>query len=259
MIRHAAADTLALTGRSLRHILRSPDTVITTAIMPVAMMLLFVYVFGGAIDLGSGSDGYATYLLPGILLITVTSGVSYTALRVFTDRSSGVLERLRAMPVARSAVLWAHVTTSLVANALAVCLVLAAAVLVGARPTGAPVHWLAAVGLLALFTLALTWLAVLAGVSGSSAEGAGAFAYPLAFLPFLSSAFVPTGTMPGPLRLFTENQPLTPLIDALRALLAGQDPGSDAVLALAWGVGLLVLCQWLATSAYRRRAARGML
>src|SRR3954466_3858457 len=152
------ADTAVLTGRTMRHVTRSLDTIITTAITPIAMMLLFVYVFGGAID--TGSTSYVNYLLPGILLITSASGISYTAFRLFTDIQSGIFERFQSMPIARSGVLWAHVLTSLVANLIALVLVVGVAVLMGFRSGAGVSAWLAVAGILLLFTLALTWLAV---------------------------------------------------------------------------------------------------
>ncbi|MFD4295387.1 ABC transporter permease [Rhodococcus sp. NPDC058505] len=259
MTTHVLADTTALTGRSLRHITRSPDTVITTAITPVAMMLLFVYVFGGAIDTGSGtgtSTGeYATYLLPGILLITIASGVAYTAVRLFNDLQGGIVERFQSMPIARPSVLWSHVLTSLVANLGALVLVVGVALLMGFRSEANLLEWLVVVGILVLFTLALTWLAVIAGLSASSVDGAGAFAYPLIFLPFLSSAFVPTDSMPGPVRAFADNQPVTAIVDAIRGLLAGHPAGSDVWVALAWCGGLLLVAYAAAVLIYRRRFA----
>ncbi|MGA4779674.1 ABC transporter permease [Cellulosimicrobium sp. AB352] len=252
MTTHALADTRALTGRSLRHVLRSPDTIITTAVTPIALMLLFVYVLGGAIDTGSGGS-YVDYLLPGILLITVASGVAYTSYRLFLDLQGGIVERFRSMPVARSSVLWAHVLTSLVANLVSVTIVVGVALLMGFR-TGASVGaWLAVLGILVLFTLALTWLAVVAGLSAKTVDGASAFSYPLIFLPFISSAFVPTDTMPGPVAWFAENQPVTAIVDTLRSLFAGQPVGSDIWVALAWLVGILVLAYAWATAIYRRR------
>src|SRR5262245_35009974 len=183
-------DTHALLGRSLRHILRSPDTIITTAITPTVMLLMFVYVFGAAID--TGGVEYVNYLLPGILLITVASGVAYTSLRLFTDVSGGIFERFQSMPIARSAVLWAHVLTSLIANLAFLVLVVLVALAIGFRSGAGVVAWFEVLGIIVLFTLALTWLAVGAGLVARSPDGAGAFAYPLLFLPFLSSAFVPT-------------------------------------------------------------------
>ncbi|WP_405219102.1 ABC transporter permease [Agrococcus sp. Ld7] len=251
MTTHLVRDTGVLTGRSLRHIVRSPDTIVTTALTPVAMMLLFVFVFGGAIDIGGGS--YIDYLLPGILLITVASGVAYTAYRLFLDKQGGVFERFQSMPIARSSVLWAHVLTSLVANLVAVASVLGVALLIGFR-TGAGIGaWLAVAGILILFTLALTWLAVLAGLSATTIDGASAFSYPLIFLPFISSAFVPTESMPAPVAWFAEHQPVTAIVDALRALFAEQPVGSSIWIALAWLVGILVLVYALAMVVYRRR------
>src|ERR687895_143103 len=176
MTKRFLGDTAVLTGRSLRHIMRSPDTIITTTIMPIAFMLLFVYVFGGAIN--SGSDSYVNYLLPGILIITIASGISYTAFRLFTDLKSGIFERFQSMPIARSGVLWAHVLTSLVANLIALVLVVGVALLMGFRSGAGVLAWLAVAGILLLFTLALTWIAVIAGLTATSAEGGGAFSYP---------------------------------------------------------------------------------
>jgi ABC-2 type transport system permease protein len=249
-------DTVVLTRRSLRHVLRSPDTIITTAITPIAMLLLFVYVFGSAIDTGTGPEvSYVEYLLPGILLITVASGVAYTSYRLFLDLQNGFLDRLRSMPIARSAVLWAHVLTSLVANLVSLALVVLVAVAMGFRSGAGPVAWLAVLGIMVLFTLALTWLAVVAGLAAKSPDGAGGFAYPLLFLPFLSSAFVPTDGMPGPVRWFAEHQPVTSIVDTLRRLYAEEPLGDDVWTALAWCVGLLVLAYALAMRSYRRRTS----
>jgi ABC-2 type transport system permease protein len=245
------ADTAILTGRSLRHILRSPDTIITTLITPIAMMLLFVYVFGGAIN--TGSDSYVTYMLPGILLITIASGISYTAFRLFGDTQSGIFGRFQSMPIARSSVLWAHVLTSLVANLVALVLVVLVAVLIGFRSPAGVQAWLAVAGLLVLFTLALTWVAVIPGLTATSVTGASGFSYPLIFLPFISSAFVPTETMPGPVRAFAENQPVTSIVNAIRSLFTQQPVGSDMWIALAWCVGILVVAYVFAMRTYRRK------
>src|ERR1700691_6720150 len=186
MATHFFDDTAVLTGRTMRHVTRSLDTIITTAITPVALLLLFVYVFGGAIKHGSGS--YVTYLLPGILLITIASGISYTAFRLFSDIQGGIFERFQSMPIARSSVLWAHVLTSLAANVIALVVVVGVAVAVGFRSGAGVLAWLAVVGILILFTLALTWLAGIPRLTAPSVDGAGAFGYPLIFLPFISSA-----------------------------------------------------------------------
>jgi ABC-2 type transport system permease protein len=253
MTTHAASDTAALTGRSLRHILRSPDTIITTAIMPIAFLLLFVFVFGGAID--AGSEPYVVYLLPGILLITIASGIAYTSYRLFLDLQGGIFERFQSMPIARASVLWAHVLTSLVANLISLAVVVLVALLLGFRSGAGVLSWLAVVGILVLFTLALTWVAVIAGLSAKSVDGASAFSYPLILLPFISSAFVPTESMPGPVRFFAENQPVTSIVDAIRSLFAGTPVGSDIGVALAWCGGILVAAYLGAMVVYRRRIA----
>jgi len=248
---HLLADTAVLTGRTMRHVTRSLDTVITTAIMPVGIMLLFVYVLGGAIDTGTAS--YIDYMLPGILLITIASGISYTSYRLFMDLKSGIFERFQSLPIAGSSVLWAHVLTSVLANMVSLVVVVAVALLMGFR-TGADVlDWLAVTGILVLFTLALTWIAVIAGLSAHTIEGASVVAYPLIFLPFVSSAFVPTATMPGPVAWFAENQPVTSIVDSIRALFAGESVGADIWIALAWCVGILVAASVGAMVVYRRK------
>lgn len=252
---HVISDTATLTGRSLKHILRSPDTIITTALMPVALLLLFVFVLGGAVDLGgaAGEGSYVDYLLPGVLLITIASGIAYTAFRLFLDVQGGIVERLQSMPIARSSVLWAHVLTSIAANLLSLALVVGVAALIGFRSPASVLDWLAVTGILVLFTLALTWLAVIAGLTAKSVDGASAFSYPLLLLPFLSSAFVPTASMPGPVRWFAENQPVTAIVDSLRALLAGRPVGGELWVALAWCVGILLVTWAAAVVVFRRR------
>src|SRR6185503_4041724 len=228
-------------------------TIITTTIMPIAFMLLFVYVFGGAIN--SGSDSYVTYLLPGILLITIASGISYTAFRLFLDMQCGIFERLQSMPIARSSVLWAHVLTSLVANLISLVVVVLVALLMGFRTDAGVLAWLEVAGILVLFTLALTWIAVIAGLSAKSVEGAGAFSYPIIFLPFISSAFVPTATMPGPVRAFADNQPVTSIVNTIRDLLAQHPVSTGIWTALAWCLGILIVAYALAMVTYRRKIA----
>jgi len=246
-------DTTVLLKRSLRHILRSPDTIITTAITPIAMLVLFVYVFGGAIDVGGAT--YVNYLLPGILLITVASGIAYTAFRLFTDVSSGIFERFQSMPITRSALLWSHVLTSVVANLTSLVLVVLVAVAMGFRSDAGVLAWLAVLGIMVLFTLALTWLAVIPGLTAKSVDGVSGFSYPLIFLPFISSAFVPTAGMPGPVRWFAQHQPVTSIVNTIRNLYAQAPVGNDAWIALAWCVGLLLVAYTLAMRTYRHKTA----
>jgi ABC-2 type transport system permease protein len=251
MTTYFVEDTTVLLGRSMRHITRSLDTIITVTIMPIALMLMFVYVFGGAID--TGSVPYVNYLLPGILLITIVMGISYTAFRLFTDLQSGVFERFQSMPIARSSVLWAHVLTSVVSNLVSVAIVVLVAVLMGFRSSAGVLAWLSVAGILVVFTLAVTWIAVIAGLSAKTVDGVGAFSYPLIFLPFVSSAFVPTDTMPGPVRAFAEHQPVTSIVDTVRDLFAQQPVGSDIWVALAWCAGIMVVAYAAAMATYHRR------
>jgi ABC-2 type transport system permease protein len=192
-------------------------------------------------------------MLPGILLITIASGIAYTAYRLFLDLQGGIFERFQSMPIARSSVLWAHVLTSVVANVVSVAIVIAVALIMGFR-TGASVGaWLAVGGILILFTLALTWLAVIAGLSAKTIDGASAFSYPLIFLPFISSAFVPTASMPGPVAWFAQYQPVTSIVNTVRALFEQEAVGTDIWIALAWLAGFLVVAYGFAIAAFRRK------
>ncbi len=251
MNKHILSDTGVMLGRSMRHIFRSMDTIITVCLTPIAMMLLFVYVFGGAIQ--TGTDNYVNYLLPGILLMAIASGIGYTAYHLFMDMQSGIFERFHSMPVARSAALWGHVLTSLVSNAISVVVIILVALLMGFRSSAGILSWLAVAGILVLFTLALTWIAAIAGLSAKSMDGAIGFSYPLIFLPFISSAFVPTASMPGPVRAFAENQPVTSIVDAIRSLLTRQPVGNDIWIALAWCVGIMLVAYIFAMRVYKKR------
>jgi len=244
-------DMSVMLGRSMRHILRSMDTIITVTIMPIAFMLLFVYVFGGAIE--TGTDNYVNYLLPGILLIAIATGISYTAYRLFIDMQRGILERFHSMPIARSTLLWGHVLTSLVSNAISVVVIILVALIMGFRSPVDVVSWLAVAGILALFTLSLTWIAVLAGLSAKSVDGASAFSYPIILLPFISSAFVPTRSMPDLVRGFAENQPVTPIVETIRALLSNQPVGNEIWIALSWCIGIMLVAYILAMRVYKSR------
>jgi ABC-2 type transport system permease protein len=244
-------DMGVMLGRSMRHILRSLDTIITVTIMPIAFMLLFVYVFGGAIQ--TGTDNYVNYLLPGILLIAIATGISYTAYRLFIDMQRGIFERFHSMPIAHSTVLWGHVLTSLVSNAISVIVIILVALIMGFRSSAGILSWFAVAGILALFTLALTWIAVIAGLSAKSVDGASAFSYPIIFLPFISSAFVPTESMRPVVRAFAENQPVTSIVETIRALLSNQPVGNEIWVALAWCVGIILVAYIFAMRAYKKR------
>jgi len=249
---HFLTDMTVMFGRSMKHITRSMDTIITVTIMPIAFMLLFVYVFGGAIS--SGTDNYVNYQLPGILLIAIASGVSYTAYRLFNDVQQGIFERFHSMPISRSSVLWGHVLTSLVSNVISMGIIVLVALVMGFRSQAGVLEWLAVIGILLLFTMTITWVAVIAGLAAKSPDGATGFSYPLVLLPFISSAFVPTETMPGPVRVFAENQPVTSIVDAIRALLAGEPVGDVIWVALAWCVGILLVAYFVSMRLYKNRA-----
>ena len=244
-------DLGVMLGRSMRHVLRSLDTIITVTLMPIAMMLLFVYVLGGAIQ--TGTNNYVNYLLPGILLIAIANSIGYVSYRLFMDKQRGIFERFHSMPIARSAAIWGHVLTWLVSNAISLIVIVLVALLIGFRSPAGVFSWLAVAGILALFTLVLTWITAIAGLSAKSVDSAGVIAYPIHFLPLISSAFVPTETMPGPVRAFAENQPVTPVVEAIRGLLLNQPVGHDIRVALAWCVGLMLLAYVFAMKVYKKQ------
>ncbi|MBP1754426.1 MAG: transporter permease [Firmicutes bacterium] len=243
-------DMSVMFGRSMRHIFRSLDTILTVCITPIAMMLLFVYVFGGAIE--TGTENYVNYLLPGILLMAIGSGIAYVSYRLFLDKQRGIFERFHSMPIARSTVLWGHVLTSLISNGISVVVIILVALLMGFRSSAGVLEWLMVFGILGIFTLALTWIAVIAGLAAKTPDGAGAFSYPIIFLPFISSAFVPTDTMPSVVRAFAENQPVTPIVEALRNILTSQPVGNDIWVALAWCVAITMVAYFFAMKSYKK-------
>lgn len=247
------ADSWAMLRRNLTHITRSPDTMITALALPVMLMLLFVYVLGGAIDTGSA---YIDYVVPGIILLCAAFGSATTAVSVSADMTDGIVDRFRTLPIARSAVLNGHVLASLVRNLITTALVVAVALLLGFRPTSDPLRWLGVVGVLALFVFALSYLSTALGLLAKNPEAANGFTFVILFLPYVSSAFVPAETMPTWLRWFAENQPVTPVIETVRGLLMETPIGNSAWLAVAWCVVIAALGYGAATTLYRRRTAR---
>lgn len=243
-------DLSVMFGRSMRHVFRSMDTIITVCVTPIVIMLLFVYVFGGAIQ--SGAENYIDYMLPGILLMTIGSGIAYVGYRLFIDKQRGIFERFHSMPISRSTVLWGHVLTSIISNGISIIVIIGVALLMGFRSSATLLEWLAVFGILGIFTLALTWVAVIAGLAAKTPDGAGAFSYPIIFLPFISSAFVPTDTMPKAVRIFAENQPVTPIVEAIRNLLSNQPIGSDIWVALTWCLAIMVVAYVFAMKLYKR-------
>ena len=241
---YALSDTATLTGRMLRHNTRSVDTVMTVLITPIMILLAFVFVVGGAIDIPGVK--YVDYIMPVILLMTVASGVAYTAFRVNNDVTSGMFARLRTMPISRSSILGGHVVASVVINAVSVAIVFAFGLLVGYRPHATTGGWLATTGLLLLTLVAFTTVGVAFGLISASAEGSSMFSYLLLGLLFISSGFAPTSTMPSGLQVFADSQPMTPLIDALRSTQLGQPAGADPWVAAAWLVAITVVFALLA-------------
>lgn len=250
---HAIKDTWTMAKRSLRHIVRSPDTIITVVLTPIAMLLLFVYVFGGALGQQTGSVKYVDFITPGIIVLTVISGIAYAAFRLNNDIQKGIINRFRTMPVAPSSILSGQAASSTLSNLFSSLLVLFVAFIIGFRSDAGLVEWLLFAGLLALLTLALTWLAIFFGLLAKSVEGAASFSYILMLFIFISPSFVPTDSMTPVLRGFSEHQPLTPIVETMRSLLSNGTPGDSALVALAWIVGILVVFYLASLRLYRNR------
>lgn len=234
----AITEVGTLVGRSVRHTVRSIDASIVAIVLPVLILFTFVYVFGGAMQTGTE---YLTYVVPGIIVLCAAHGSAMTATSVNHDLTTGMIDRIRSLPVVGVSLLVGHVVASVLRNLVSTAVVVVVAVLIGFRPVATPVDWLLAVGLLALFMAALSAVAAAWGLLVRGPEAAGAIGFVLLFLPYVSSAFVPPETMPAVLRGFAEGQPTTPVVEALRALLLGQPAGGAAVPAVLWCVGLLVV------------------
>lgn len=254
----AMSDSLTMTRRSLRHIVRYPSMTLLLIALPIVLLLLFVYVFGGTLSAGlagpsGGRTDYVNYVVPGILLMTVASGAQGTAISVAMDVMGGIIARFRTMDIARASVLTGHVVGSMAQTMLGLAVVIGVALGIGFRPTAGPIEWSVAIGLLAIVTFALTWLSVALGLVSKSVETASNTPMFLTFLPFLSSGFVPTDSMPTGLRWFAEYQPFTPIIETLRGLLLGGPIGNSAVIAAAWCVGVTLLGYLWAKRLFNRR------
>ncbi|MBO0610536.1 ABC transporter permease [Myceligenerans salitolerans] len=248
-------DVSTMTVRGLRLVSRDVDAVITAVLLPVVILLMFVLVFGGALDVGTD---YINYVTPGVILLAAGFGAANTALAVEHDMSSGMVERLRSMPVTAWTVLSGHVAASLVKNLVTTAIVFGVSILMGFRPDATALEWLAVVGMILLFVGWITWLAALVGVLVRSPDAAGGFSFVVMFLPYVSSAFVPVDTLPSWMRGFAEHQPVTPVIETVRGLLAGDvvpaaDPGGAAALAVVWCLVLGVTFAVAAGLAFRAR------
>ncbi len=246
------SDLMTMSGRCMRLSRRNSEVLLTSLMLPVALMLMFVYLFGGAIQ--TGGD-YVTYVVPGVLLLCAGYGASVTAVTVSSDLSGGIVDRFRSLDVAGAAILAGHVSASIARNAVSTVLVLAVGVAIGFRPDAGLLQWLTAAGMMALFVLALSWLAAVVGVLARSPEGANGFTFFVMFLPYPSSAFVPIDTMPSWIQGFARHQPVTPVVETLRALLLGTPAGSYPLQALGWCAGILVASVLAAGFAFGRRTA----
>ena len=246
-------DTWTMTKRSTKHIIRSLDTIITVVLMPIAIMLLFTFVLGGAIGTQTGGIDYIDFITPGIIITTVLSGIAYAAVRLSMDLQEGIINRFRTMPVAPSSILWGQAVSSTISNIMSSLIVLLVAFLIGFRSDAGLVEWLLFAGLLTLFTLATTWLALFFGLLAKTVEGAGAFSYVLLLLVFISPAFVPLESITPALRGFAQFQPMTPIIETMRSLLVEGVVGPSAGAAIIWSIGILILFYIASLLAYRRR------
>jgi ABC-2 type transport system permease protein len=265
VITYAVNDSATLLRRNLLRMRRYPSMIILLVGMPIVFLSLFVYVFGDQLSRGlgpalagglTGRAGYLNYVTPGILLMSVAAAVLGTAIVVAMDMTSGIIDRFRTMAIARSAVLTGQVLASLIQTMLSLAIVVAVAVALGFRPTAGPVEWLATFGLLALFALALIWLATALGLAAKSVETASNTPMFLTLLPFLGSGFVPTATMPVGLRQFAEYQPFTPVTETIRGLLTGTSIGTHAVAATGWSIGIALVSYIWALRLYQRRQPR---
>ena len=240
-----------LINRAFRLSLRNVDGMMTALVLPVLLMLMFVYLFGGAIDTGTR---YVDYVVPGVLLVCVGFGSGTTAVTVAHDLAGGIIDRFRSMDVRGEALIGGHVIASVARNLVSATLVVAVAFAIGFRPHADVAHWLLAVGVLALFVLALSWLAAAIGIVARSPEAAQGIAFLVSFLPYVSSAFVPVHTMPAVLRGVAANQPATAVIDAIRSSLTGAGAGAAAWHAVLWSLGIIVCSIALSGVLFRRRA-----
>ncbi len=247
------ADTRIMIGRSVRHIIRSTDALIMSVVLPVAILFLFVYVFGGAINTGTE---YINYVVPGIILLTAGFSAALTATAVNSDLTEGLMDRLRTMPIKAASAVSGHVVASMVRNLLVTALVFGIAIAIGFRPQAGPLEWVGVIGILSLFVLTITWVSVILGLVAKSVDAASGFSFFVAFVPYVSSAFVPTETMPAFLRAIAENQPVTPIIETARGLLLGTPIGDNGWLAVAWCAGILLVAIPTAAALFRNRTSR---
>jgi ABC-2 type transport system permease protein len=257
----AVTDSATMLRRQLRHMQRYPSLTLLILGLPVILLLLFVYVFGGTLGAGLGGVAhsravYVNYVTPGIILLTLATAAQATAISVAMDMTEGIIARFRTMAIARSSVLTGHVLGSLIQSMLSVVVVIGIAALIGFRPTASPAEWIAAIGVLAMISFALIWLSVALGLVSKSVETASNLPMFLLLLPFLGSGFVPTDSMPAGVRWFAEYQPFTPVTETVRGLLLGTPIGNNAIIAVAWCAGIALVGYLWARRLYIRRPVR---
>jgi ABC-2 type transport system permease protein len=240
-----------MSARSLRGMTRKLDTLLLSIILPVFLMLLFVYVFGGALDVGAA---YVNYVVPGVIILCAGFGAATTAIAVASDMERGMIDRFRTLPIRSASVLIGHVVTSIVTNMIATVTVIGVALAAGFRPNASPRDWLVAFAMLTLFILTLTWVATVIGLLVRNADAANGATFFMLFLPYISSGFVPTTTMPAPLAAVAEHQPYTPMIETVRGLLLGTPIGNNGWLAVMWFSGILIVAMFSATGLFSQRS-----
>lgn len=261
---YAVTDSATMLRRTLRHVLRYPAMLAASLGVPVILLLFFVGLLGRTLGAGLnaahaggvGHGSYIDYVAPAIVLLTVASGCMATSVAVCVDTTEGIINRFRTMAISRSSLLTGHVVASVIQTVVSVALVIGVAVAMGWRPSGGPLAWLATVGLIVLLSFALTWLAVAIGLISKTPESSSNTPMLIQFLPFLGSSFVPTASMPAGVRWFAEYQPFTPLNETLRGLLNGGPVGHDALVSIAWCLGILVAGYWWARTVFQRGRVR---
>jgi ABC-2 type transport system permease protein len=256
-IAHTVSDSRVMVRRCVRRSLRNPEAFFTALMLPVILMLLFVYVFGGALNTGGR---YVDYIVPGLIVLCAGFGAGTTAVAVATDMTSGILDRFRSMPIKNSSILFGHVAASLARNLIATALVIGVGLGIGWRPTASPAAWVAAGAMIVVFVLALSWLAAGVGLLARNVEAANSATFVLMFIPYVSTAFVPARTMPGVLRAFAARQPFTPIVETMRGLWMGHTStgaavGHEAWIAIAYCTGILAVSAAAASWLFRHRTA----
>lgn len=250
----ALSDSAVLIGRNVRHVLRSPEQLMLMLFLPIVLLLMFRYLFGGAIQVGSTT--YVNYVIAGIIAVSITFNATQTSVGVAGDMLEGIVERFRTMPMLSSAVLVGHVAASVVRNMVSIVVMVGVGFLIGFRPQADVLGWVVSIGLLLLFAVAVSWIAAIVGMLARTVEGASGMTMPLVFIPYVSSAFVPPATMPDVLRVFAENQPVTLVIDAVRNSFLGTAVGDTGWLAVLWWVGLTAAAIPLSGKIFRRKVVR---